>query len=117
MKMRACIMTVSGLLLLAATGCPMAPSGNGNTNTNTNTNNNTAITGDATAGATFFSDNNCATCHGADGSGGIGPDIRMEDADEIFSRLSGGTSHPGGTVNGVTQQDAADVEAWLITQQ
>ena len=31
-----------------------------------------------TAGAAVFADN-CATCHGADGSGDSGPDIRAED--------------------------------------
>jgi len=39
-----------------------------------------ALTGDATAGETVFSAN-CASCHGADATGGTGPNL-VEEADE-----------------------------------
>jgi hypothetical protein len=33
----------------------------------------------------------------------------------LFDKMSGTVSHNGGTVDGVTQQDAADLEAWLAS--
>ena len=72
--------------------------------------------GDATAGLAFYTANNCATCHCANAAGGCllnAPSLVGEDAAEIFARLSGGTTHTGGTVQGVTQQNAQDLVAWL----
>ena len=67
--------------------------------------------GDAVAGQTFYNTNNCTGCHGATGSGP--PNIRGASASNIFDRLSGARSHPGGTVSGVTQADAENVAAFL----
>jgi len=72
--------------------------------------------GDPVAGEAFYNANNCAACHAADGSGGLGPDIRVVSSAEIFANLSGTDPHTGGTVAGVTQDDADDLEAWLATQ-
>ncbi len=94
--------------------------GNGNDNTNGNDNGNTngndngnGGTGDAQAGQTFYTANGCAGCHGADASGGVGPNIQGESADEIFSALTGG-SHPI-TISTLTEQQAADLAAYLAT--
>jgi len=69
--------------------------------------------GDAAAGEAFYAANNCAACHVADASGGFGPNIQGASAEEIFAVLSGAEPHTGGTVDGVTEQDALDLEAWL----
>ncbi|RMF73831.1 MAG: hypothetical protein D6744_15205 [Planctomycetota bacterium] len=130
MKMRACLAGAVALLLAATTGgCPFTTTttGNGNENANTSSNtnandndndndNSSSTAGDATAGESFYSSNNCATCHGADASGGIGPNLQNEtDADEVLHKLDGTESHGGGTVDGVTAQDAANIVAWLAT--
>jgi len=72
------------------------------------------ITGDAAAGETFFTSNGCGGCHGADANGGFGPSLHGVPADEIFQKLSGAVSHVGGTFD-VTEQDAADVEAYIAS--
>jgi mono/diheme cytochrome c family protein len=66
------------------------------------------VAGDATPGATIFS-GNCARCHGAEGSGGLGPQLsggavldRFPDAaDEIefVTRGRGGMPAFGGTLS------------------
>ncbi|MFQ5805666.1 MAG: c-type cytochrome [Phycisphaerae bacterium] len=71
--------------------------------------------GDATAGQAFFTNNNCSACHGADASGGFGPSLIGKTAAEILKKLDGTESHTGGTVDGVTQQDADNLAAWLAT--
>jgi hypothetical protein len=71
-----------------------------------------ALVGDATAGQTFFGDNGCAGCHGAEAGGGLGPALTGADCSLIFDNLSGADDHPA-TIEGVTEQDAADLEAWL----
>ncbi|MCH7870974.1 MAG: cytochrome c [Planctomycetes bacterium] len=71
------------------------------------------VGGDAVTGQTFYSDNNCATCHGADASGDIGPDLAGKAAGDILDKLDGTVSHGGGTFSGVTQQNADDLAAWL----
>ena len=68
--------------------------------------------GNAAAGEAFYTANGCAACHGADATGGFGPNIQGESAAEIFARLSGAATHPV-TVAGVTVQDSLDLEAWL----
>jgi hypothetical protein len=67
--------------------------------------------GDPAAGQTFYNANNCTACHGATGSGP--PNIRGASASNLFDRLSGVRSHPGGTVSGVTQADAENLAAFL----
>ncbi len=72
-------------------------------------------TADAAAGQAFFEANNCAACHGADASGEVGPSLVGESSADILDRLDGTQSHTGGTVDGVTQQDADNLAAWLAT--
>lgn len=71
------------------------------------------LTGDPVAGEAFFSGDNCGGCHAADGSGGFGPSLIGVSADEIFDHLTGVVTHTGGTRDGFTEQDAADLAAWL----
>ena len=54
-------------------------------------------------------------CHGSDGSGDIGPDIRDHSRVEIWNMLLPPTTHEGGTFPEFTQQDFADIEAFLAT--
>lgn len=68
------------------------------------------IVGDASFGEAFFMANSCMNCHGADGSGP--PSLLNKEAERIFEKLSGAVSHVGGTFT-VTEQDAADLAAWL----
>ncbi len=76
----------------------------------------TALAGTAATGEAFYAANGCANCHGADASGGGGgPSLRETNCAAIFDHLSGKETHPGGTVDGVTEQDAADLEAWLAS--
>lgn len=89
--------------------------GNGNTNENENENtngNDNGNGGDAQAGQTFFTANGCAGCHGADASGGVGPNIQGEYAEDILQTLTGG-SHPI-TID-ITPEEAADLAAYLAT--
>ena len=74
-------------------------------------------TADPVAGEDYFMAKGCANCHGADATGveGSGPDITDTDAATIFDKLSGSVSHGGGPREGVTEQDALDVEAWIAS--
>ena len=71
---------------------------------------------DATAGQTFYNTNNCAVCHGVDASGGgVGPSLVGESSSDLLEFVDGTTPHTGGTVNGITQEDADNLAAWLNT--
>jgi len=70
------------------------------------------ITGDAAAGETYFTANGCGGCHGADAQGP--PSLVGKTAAEIYDKLSGAVSHAGGTRE-VTEQDAADLEAYIAS--
>lgn len=71
--------------------------------------------GDAVAGEAFFMANECANCHGADGSGGSGPPSLLGiDSATILTKMDGTVSHVGGTFE-ATQQDTDDLAAWLAT--
>ncbi len=70
------------------------------------------LVGDVTAGQTFYADNGCAACHGAEGGGGLGPALTESTCTLLYENLAGIDAHPA-TVEGVTEQDAADMEAWL----
>ncbi len=65
-------------------------------------------------GATIFG-SICFSCHGADGSGGLGPDIRDHSRVQIWDMLLAPTTHPGGAFPSYDQQDFADLEAFLST--
>ncbi len=75
-----------------------------------------ATGGDPVAGEAFYAANNCAACHCDDATGGCiptAPSLVGEESDAIFSRLSGAEAHTGPPVEGVTQEDADDLAAWL----
>lgn len=73
------------------------------------------LEGMVAAGETFYMDNGCAGCHGANGNDGFAPDVTDEDCTTHFDKLSGNVSHVGGEVDGVTEQDAADLAAYLAS--
>lgn len=73
------------------------------------------LVGDAAAGETFFGANGCAGCHGPNANDGFAPSLVGKSCDLIFSKLSGATAHAGGTFPDATEQDAADLAAWLAT--
>jgi hypothetical protein len=66
-------------------------------------------------GQQVYSVNACFGCHGPDGSGDIGPDIRDHDRVELWEKLLPPTGHLGGPFPGLGQQDFADLEAFLDT--
>ncbi len=68
----------------------------------------------AAAGRAFYEANDCASCHGKDGGGDFqGPRLRGGKASVLLSFLDGTGMHGGGTVEGVTTEDAANLEAYL----
>jgi len=68
--------------------------------------------GVASAGASFFN-TSCIGCHNTNGTGGTGPNIRNKSRVQIRERLHLIVAHPGGGFPGSTQQDHADLEAFL----
>jgi mono/diheme cytochrome c family protein len=73
------------------------------------------LTGDATNGAAVYEEN-CASCHAADGSGGIGPSMQGIVAEEgpeevVDVILEGEDSMP--SFSDLADQDIADVVAYL----
>jgi hypothetical protein len=66
-------------------------------------------------GEAFYTANSCANCHGANGNDGFAPDLTDDDCASVFDKISGNVGHGGGTVAGVTEQDAADLRAWLAS--
>jgi mono/diheme cytochrome c family protein len=83
--------------------------GNANENTNTNENTNGNDNGGESPGATLFADH-CASCHGADGTGGFGPDITGDSAAEISSALSSISVHSSISL---TEAEIADIATFL----
>ncbi|MCA9491382.1 MAG: cytochrome c [Myxococcales bacterium] len=72
-----------------------------------------ALTGDAAAGATVF-DANCAVCHGADGTGGSGPDITSKsNPDEVAGYVLDGAEGMTAFDGVLTDQEIADVVAYV----
>lgn len=57
----------------------------------------------------------CSACHGNNGSGGSAPDIRNSNRVRIWNQLLPPTSHTGGAFPQYTQQDFADLEAFLAS--
>lgn len=58
----------------------------------------------------------CFGCHGSDGGGGKefpGPSLRDSTRVELWAKLQSPTDHPGGAHDEFTQQDFADLEAFL----
>ncbi|RMF74696.1 MAG: hypothetical protein D6744_14225, partial [Planctomycetota bacterium] len=96
----------SGLLvtaaagMLAIAGCPLFPP--------------STPTGDAVSGETIWNADNCLTCHGQMGCGASGPDIRSVTFEEVDAELrSADTSHVGGSRTELSDQQVADLVAYL----
>lgn len=76
-----------------------------------------ALEGDSTEGATVFSDH-CASCHGADGTGGTGPDLTSHIGHHSSAQLVGVVVEGDGVMPGfagtLDDQQIADVLAFLV---
>jgi len=68
------------------------------------------LTGDAENGGTLFAAD-CAGCHGADASGGFGPNIQGEDADNITLHVI--HAHDGHQTFLLSEQEILDIEVFL----
>ncbi len=63
------------------------------------------------AGAEAFAAGTCPLCHGADAGGGAGPTLAgLDEQAALEARFADGASHNGNTL---TDQEIADVAAWL----
>ncbi len=74
------------------------------------------VVGDPVAGEAFYNANACGACHCADGSGGCvgsAPDVRGTDASTMLDFVAGEASHAGGKINDITEQEIADLVAFL----
>jgi cytochrome c553 len=56
----------------------------------------------------------CSSCHGADGSGGIGPDIRASTAEHVREHPFGNGPHPI-KFTSLTRVEANDIAAYLAS--
>lgn len=75
--------------------------------------------GDAQNGAATYTANGCSGCHCDDASGGClsgAPSLQGEDFATIQELLQGDTPHMGGKFDELTDQDLADLEAFLTEQ-
>jgi len=70
--------------------------------------------GDMGAGSMIFG-MSCGVCHGPDGGGAFGPDIRDRSRVDLWNQLLPPTTHTGGVFTSLTDQDFADLEAFLAT--
>lgn len=68
--------------------------------------------GNSAGGAAIFA-SLCFFCHGSDGSGNFGPDIRNYSRKQLWTELFPPTTHVGGAHPEYDQQDFADLEAFL----
>ncbi|HMV66116.1 MAG TPA: cytochrome c [Myxococcota bacterium] len=72
-----------------------------------------SLTGDETAGATIY-DDNCAVCHGADGTGVTGPNLTGESVGtSVVDTVLDGKEDMPAFGSDLTDQDVADLLAWL----
>jgi len=55
----------------------------------------------------------CASCHGVDGAGFFGPNIRNKPRTRLWEMLLPPSNHPGGTRPQYTPTDFANIEAYL----
>lgn len=74
--------------------------------------------GDAEAGAIVFAER-CAQCHGTDGSGGTGPNLRDDDdtTEELADKILWGWGAMEGFEGDLSVREIADVVAFLETLQ
>lgn len=72
------------------------------------------LTGDSTAGEAVYAAN-CSGCHGADATGGIGPDLTEHSGnlsdEEIVLTIAEGSGNMAAVA--ISDQEIADVLAWL----
>ena len=68
--------------------------------------------GDPMAGASLFA-NNCASCHAPDGTGAFGPNIRNKTRTELSGFAGESVFHPGGIFTELTDENFADIAAYL----
>ncbi len=74
-----------------------------------------ALTGDADAGATIYADN-CASCHGADGTGATERAILGTESEEIAEIVLNGEDSMPSFADSLEDQDIADIIAWIEAQ-
>lgn len=108
------ISLLAALTLVAACGDDKDDTAQGHTGALDSDHPALALTGDETAGETVFS-TICATCHGADGTGGSGPNITgvtsgLSDAEIVTIIAEGKGSMPA---QGLDDQEIADVLAYI----
>ena len=95
------------VVALGLTGCAT-----GDSRTNTIL----GLSGDAANGGTVFAAN-CASCHGAAGDGGSGPAIAGDtEVDEIASIVLNGEEEMPAFADTLSDQEIADVIAWVGEQ-
>ena len=71
------------------------------------------LTGDPTAGEAIYADS-CASCHGADATGGSGPSLIGEvEEGEATDIITNGEGDMPAFGDSLTEQDIADVIAYL----
>ena len=75
------------------------------------------IPGEAAAGEAFYEAHMCGSCHGNDDDIFAPPTIRGADATSLLAWMDGTTPHSGGTVDGITAEDAANLAAFLAKQE
>jgi ubiquinol-cytochrome c reductase cytochrome c subunit len=73
------------------------------------------LTGDAANGGAVYA-SNCAGCHGADGNGGTEEGILGEDDVEVVEVVLNGKESMPSFADTLSDQDIADVLAWLAEQ-
>ena len=72
-----------------------------------------SLTGDTSSGKSLYSAQ-CASCHGATGTGGSGPAVTGEDETEtIEAMLNGPDEMP--TFTGLSDQQLADLAAFVVS--
>lgn len=72
-----------------------------------------SATGDTSAGAALYADN-CASCHGSAGGGGSAPNIAgISDSAGVIDTILYGTSGMPGFASSLTDQEIADILAYL----
>jgi cytochrome c553 len=115
-----------GAMLIALAGCPAlevtddatGEQGDGDAVVDVTSNGSEPApdTTSSESGAVLFADNGCATCHAADGTGGIGPSIRDASVASLDSVLrAAGSTHSGGTLPDLSDQDLTDLASFLGT--
>lgn len=91
------------------------PADNGDTNTEESTGDESGGSVDTAAAEEMFQ-NNCASCHGADLSGGMGPDLTAvgadHSADDIVNIIQNGKGQMPAQKQ-VSEEDAQTLASWL----